>query len=138
MKREVNKLTKNTFYIDMEEYYGVDSIKRIAEQEKLEGEELTKFLYEKLLREFKMFLSSKMLNQAVFDKDGYCRQILIIEYNELTWLIEVINHKYIKHYNKKRCVYFDTNSKTYSESYTGEEKDELVTDTKIREIKREE
>ena len=29
MKREVNKLTNNTFYIDMKEYFGEDGIKKI-------------------------------------------------------------------------------------------------------------
>lgn len=138
MKREVSKLTKNTYYIDMEEYFGMDSIKRISEKEKLTGEELTKFLYDKLLREFKIFLISKMTDNAVYDENGYCKQILIIEYNELTWLIEVISNQYIKHHNKKRWEYFDTYSHKYYECFVGEEKDELVTDTKIREIKREE
>ena len=53
MKREVNKLTNNTFYINMIEYYGEDSIKKISEPGQLQGEELNQFLFEKLYREFK-------------------------------------------------------------------------------------
>lgn len=100
MKREVNKLTNNTFYINMIEYYGEDSIKKISEQGQLAGEELNQFLFEKLYREFKMFLTSKMMNQANFDKNGYCTQILIIEYNELTWLIKVKHHQHIQRFYK--------------------------------------
>ena len=50
MKREVNKLTNNTFYIDMKEYFGEDSIKEIAKRGQLQGEELNQFLFEKLYR----------------------------------------------------------------------------------------
>lgn len=130
MKREVNKLTNNTFYIDMKEYFGEDSIKEIAKRGQLQGEELNQFLFEKLYREFKMFLASKMMKQATFDKNEYCTQILIIEYNELTWLIKVKHHQHLQRFYKDKYGNWH-NSLPFGCGKYGivEEEDRMVIDT---------
>lgn len=132
MKRDVTKLTKNTYYIDMEEYYGEDSIKRISEKEGFIGKELIEYLYYKLYREFKMFLESKMIKESTFDKNGYCIQVLIIEYDKKTWVHEVILHKHMQHH------YIDCHGVKYTNIPLGKEKnimkeeDNLVVDATIR------
>lgn len=132
MKRDVTKLTKNTFYIDMEEYYGEDSIKRISKEERMIGEELTEYLYKKLFNEFKMFLCAKMQKQAEFDEDGRCVQILIIEYHQKTWVLRLNHHKFLQH-SYKDCygnwhtiLPFGT-----GKTFIREEKDEWTIDTVI-------
>lgn len=135
MKREINKLTKNTYYIDMEEYFGEDIIENISEQGKLYGDELYKFLFEKLYREFRMFLASRMMKEAVFDKNGYCTQVLIIEYNELTWLVKVKHHKHLKRFYKN--LYGDWNSiLPFGCGKYGivDEEDRMVTDTYVERL----
>lgn len=136
MKREVTKLTNNTFYINMIEYYGEDSIEKISKREHLTGDKLIEYLYKKLYREIKMFLIGRMEKQTTYDKNRECTQILIIEYNELTWVLEVNHKKFMQHFyidylgNKRTFLPFGTGKTSIVE-----ERDELVIESEINDLK---
>lgn len=97
MKREVVKLTKNTFYIDMVEYYGEEKIKEISEREQLTGDDLKEYLYKKLEIEFNLFLASRLSEFANFNEQGECTQIVNVEYDDCTWVWEVKHSTYMQH-----------------------------------------